>query len=89
MNTDLYKDRGARLDTVVGDGKAYWSMLSRIAEQLVGDKNKNFLPKDAFAKWCEVEHGFRPVYDEDGGITGEPVITDPQKYTVCLLKYGG
>ena len=89
MNGNLYATRDSRLDTVVGGNNAYWTLLNRIAVDLVGEKNQKFLPHKGFAKWCEVEHGFRPIYDEDGGITGEPEIVDPQKYTLCLLKYSG
>ena len=81
MSNDLYRDRAARFDTVVGDDAAYWSMLSRI--MLDHDASWNF------QDWCEQYHGFRLIYDEDGGITGRPEIVDPQKYTLCLLKYGG
>ena len=82
MNRDLYKDRDARLDTVVGDGRDYWAMLGRILQDA---KDRNVLMQD----WCEQEHGFRMVYDDDGNITAEPDITDPQKYMLCVLKYGG
>jgi len=81
MNDDLYRDRAARLDTVVGDSKAYWAMLGKVMLDHPTDWN--------FWDWCEAQHGFRPIYDEDGGITGEPEIIDSQKYTLCLLKYGG
>ena len=82
MNRDLYKDRDARLDTVVGDGRDYWAMLGRILQDA---KDRNVLMQD----WCEQEHGFRMVYDDDGNITAEPEITDPKKYMLCVLKYGG
>ncbi len=80
MNRDLYKDRDARLDTVVGDGRDYWAMLGRILQDA---KDRDVLMQD----WCEQEHGFRMVYDDDGNITAEPDITDPQKYMLCVLKY--
>ena len=82
MSNDLYRDRDARLDTVVGDHKAYFAMLSRIMLTTQGSD----MP---FQLWCETHHGFRPTYDEGGGITSEPQIIDPQKYTLCVLKYGG
>jgi hypothetical protein len=80
VNRDLYKDRDARLDTVVGDGRDYWAMLGRILQDA---KDRDVLMQD----WCEQEHGFRMVYDDDGNITAEPDITDPQKYMLCVLKY--
>ena len=64
MSHDLYRDRDARLDTVVGDGKAYWTMLSRI---MIDQQNRDMLWQD----WCEAELGFRLVYDDDGNITTE------------------
>jgi len=82
MNQDLYRDRDARLDTVVGDGAAYWAMLGRI---LLDAKDRDVLMQD----WCEQEHGFRMAYDSDGNITAEPDIVDAQKYMLCVLKYGG
>ncbi len=82
MSSDLYQDRDARLNTVVGDGAAYWAMLGRI---LLDAKDHDTGMQD----WCEQEHGFRMVYDGDGNITSEPDITDPQKYMLCVLKYGG
>ena len=82
MSSDLYRDRDARLSTVVGNGAAYWAMLGRI---LLDAKDRNIRMQD----WCEQEHGFRMAYDSDGNITAEPDITDPQKYTLCVLKYGG
>ena len=82
MNRDLYKDRDARLDTVVGDGRDYWAMLGRILQDA---KDRNVLMQD----WCEQEHGFRMAYDSDGNITAEPDIVDAQKYMLCVLKYGG
>ena len=81
MSNDLYRDRATRLDTVVGDGKTYWDMLSRIMLDHPTDWN--------FCDWCESQHGFRLIYDEDGGITSKPEIVDEHKYTLCLLKYGG
>ncbi len=82
MSNDLYRDRDARLDTVVGDDAAYWAILGRI---LLDAKDRDILMQD----WCEQEHGFRIVYDDEGNITSEPDITDPQKYMLCVLKYGG
>jgi len=82
VNRDLYKDRDARLDTMVGDGRDYWAMLGRILQDA---KDRDVLMQD----WCEQEHGFRMVYDSDGNITAEPHITDSQKYMLCVLKYGG
>ena len=82
MSRDLYRDRDARLDTVVGDGAAYWAMLGRI---LLDAKDN-----DAdMQNWCEQEHGFRMVYDNEGNITSTPDIVDPQKFMLCVLKYGG
>ena len=82
MSHDLYRDRDTRLDTVVGDGAAYWAMLSRI---MIDQQNRDMLWQD----WCEAELGFRLVYDDDGNITSAPDIVDPQKYMLCVLKYGG
>ena len=93
MDQDLYKDRDARLDTVVGDGRDYWAMLGRILQDAkdrgvlrqIGIKDRGVLMQD----WCEQEHGFRMAYDSDGNITAEPDIVDAQKYMLCVLKYGG
>lgn len=82
MPNDLYKDFHSRLDTVVGDGKEYWAMLGRI---LLDAKDRDILMQD----WCEQEHGFRMVYDNEGNITSTPDIVDPQKFMLCVLKYGG
>jgi hypothetical protein len=82
MSNDLYRDRDSRLDTVVGDGAVYWAMLGRI---LLDAKDRDAHMQD----WCEQEHGFRMLYDDDGNITSEPDITDPKKYMLCVLKYGG
>jgi hypothetical protein len=82
MNANLYRDRDARLNTVVGDNRTYWAMLGRI---LLDAKDRNIRMQD----WCEQEHGFRMIYDSDGNITAEPDITDPKKYMLCVLKYGG
>ena len=81
MSRDLYRDRDARLDTVVGDDRDYWAMLGRILQD-AKDRNKRM------QDWCEQEHGFRMVYDDEGNITAEPHITDTQKYMLCVLKYG-
>ena len=82
MNHDLYRDRDARLDTVVGDGRDYWTMLGRL---LLDAKDRDVRMQD----WCEQEHGFRMVYDDEGNITAEPDIVNPKKYILCVLKYGG
>ena len=92
MSHDLYRDRDARLDTVVGDGAAYWAMLSRIADEWPGlERGRHGVTIDsqAFGDWCEEHFGFRAMYNSDGGITGQPNIIDPQKYMLCVLKYGG
>lgn len=81
INSELYSSRDARLDTIVGDGKAYWAMLGRIMLDHPVEWN--------FRDWCEDQHGFRMIYDEEGHITTQPEIIDAQKYTLCLLKYGG
>ena len=78
---------------MVGDNRTYWAMLGRILQDAkdrgvlrqIGIKDRGVLMQD----WCEQEHGFRMVYDGDGNITSEPDITDPQKYMLCVLKYGG
>jgi len=77
-----YSTFEARLDTVVGDGAAYWAMLRRI---VLDAKDRDILMQD----WCEQEHGFRMAYDDEGNITPTPAITDPRKYMLCVLKYGG
>jgi hypothetical protein len=82
VSDDLYKDRDARLNTVVGDNRTYWAMLGRILQDA---KDRHIRMQD----WCEQEHGFRMIYDSDGNITAEPDITDPKKYMLCVLKYGG
>ena len=92
MNQDLYRDRDARLDTVVGDDGAYWAMLSRIADEWPGlERGRHGVTIDsqAFGDWCEEHFGFRAMYNSDGGITGQPNILDPQKYMLCVLKYSG
>ena len=92
MSHDLYRDRDTRLNTVVGDGAAYWAMLSRIADEwpgLVRGSHGVTIDARAFGDWCEKHHGFRAVYDSGGGITGKPDIIDPHKYTLCVLKYSG
>jgi len=92
VSSDLYRDRDARLDTVVGNGAAYWAMLSRIADEWPGlERGRHGVTIDsqAFGDWCEEHFGFRAMYNSDGGITGQPNIIDPQKYTLCVLKHGG
>lgn len=92
MSNKLYNNRNARLDTVVGDGAAYWAMLSRIADEWPGlERGRHGVTIDsqAFGDWCEEHFGFRAMYNSDGGITGQPNITDPQKYMLCVLKYSG
>ena len=92
MKNEYYKTRNARLDTVVGDGAAYWAMLSRIADAwpgLVRGSHGITIDARAFGDWCEKHYGFRAVYDSGGGITGKPDIIDPHKYTLCVLKYSG
>lgn len=92
MNRDLYRDRDARLNTVVGEEKGYWAMLSRIADEWPGLERGGHgvtIDSQAFGDWCEEHFGFRAMYNSDGGITGQPNIIDPQKYMLCVLKYGG
>ena len=88
-----YADRASRLDTLAGPDKAaYWRMLARLTDQWAGPKDPVFgMTKEwnTFGTWCETVHGFRPEYDEGGGITGQPIITDKRKYLVCVLKYSG
>ena len=92
---ELYSDRAHRLDTLAGpENAAYWRMLARLSDEYAPEHetdNVFGMPKrwDCFSDWCEDLHGFRPQYDDDGGITGHPVITDEHKYTLCLLKYSG
>ena len=88
MSNNLYQDRGSRLDTVVGEGKAYFEMLHKLHKSFT-DHARGETKELEFPGWCERMHGFRPIYDESGGITPIPTITDPQKYTICLLKYTG
>lgn len=95
----LYSDRARRLDTLAGpDNVGYWNMLVRLSDQytgatpLAGAKDSVFgmpIEWSTFGDWCEDVHGFRPQYDDNGGITGHPKITDEHKYTLCLLKYSG
>ena len=87
MTSDLYGTRAARLDTVVG-GSDYYTMLHKLFESFEEFARKETKHAE-FPGWCDRMHGFRPIYDDSGGITPAPVITDPQKYTVCLLKYYG
>jgi hypothetical protein len=92
VSNNLYQDRDARLNTVVGDDAAYWAMLSRIADEwpgLVRGSHGVTIDARAFGDWCEKHHGFRAVYDSGGGITGKPDIIDSQKYMLCVLKYSG
>ena len=86
MKDEYYASREARLDTVIGEA-SYFTMLTRLNDSFASDASYPRWPK--FSAWCEKEHGFRPLLDAEGGITPKPEITDPQKYTVCLLKYGG
>lgn len=86
MPNDLYRDREARLDTVVGDDKAYWTMLTRVVDQW---RNRGTNEEQSFHDWCQEHHGFRAIFDSSGNITNYPDINDSKKYTLCLLKYGG
>ena len=91
MTNDLYRDRAARIDTMVG-GSDYYAMLHKLYDSFANYARKETKHLDQileFAGWCERVHGFRPIYDDSGGITSVPAVTDPKKYTVCLLKYGG
>ena len=87
MSHDLYRDRAARLDTVVG-GSDYYAMLHKLYDSFADYARKETKHME-FAGWCERMHGFRPIHDDSGGITSVPAVTDPQKYMLCLLKYGG
>ena len=86
MKDEYYATREARLDTVAGEA-SFFVMLSRLNNLFVGVRPE--VRWQEFSAWCETEHGFQPVLDDQGGIEPQPRITDPQKYTVCLLKYGG
>ena len=83
---EYYATRTARLDTLAGPGgQEYFNMLVRLVDSY---KQESSHLRD-FAEWCSTTHGFRPVYDDEGGITSVPEIIDSQKYTLCLLKYSG
>ena len=90
-----YADRASRFDTLAGpENAAYWRLLARLGDEYAPEQatdNVFGMPRrwDHFSDWCEQHHGFRPVYDSGGGITGRPDIVDEQKYLVCLLKYSG
>ncbi len=75
MTNNLYRDR-----------ESYWAMLGRIAVEVSGPINVDAVH---IQKWCETQYGFRLIYDQDGGITAEHEVLDPQKYMLCLLKHGG
>lgn len=92
---EYYADRASRFDTLAGpENAAYWRLLARLGDVYSPDQATDSvfgMPKrwDQFSDWCEQHHGFRPVYDSGGGITGRPNVVDEQKYTMCVLKYGG
>lgn len=93
MSRDLYFDRETRLDTVAGD-HPYWRQLGQVAKEWMASNPREWeqggrADQIGFNDWLERTYGFRAVYDEDGGITGQPDIQDYQKYLVFLLKYGG
>lgn len=91
MNRDLYSDRATRLDTVAGDN-AYWRRLGDVAKEWMAANSRDNRKEHvvmAFNDWLEQNYGFRAVYDEDGGILGEPDVRDDQKYMLFLLKYTG
>ena len=93
MSRNLYFDRESRLDTVAGD-QPYWRQLSQVAKEWAAvnpheGRLEGRTDQIGFNDWLDLTYGFRTVYDEDGGITGQPNILDPDKYLVFLLKYGG
>ena len=93
MSRDLYFDREARLDTVVGDNP-YWRSLGQVAKEWLAVRPPHYGRKGRadqmeFNDWLDQTYGFRTVYDEDGGITGSPEVRDQQKFLLFLLKYGG
>ena len=88
-----WADRSGRIDALASpETRDFWSMIIRLSDQFQGKKNAVFgTPKDFsdFDQWCEVNHGFRIVYDQDGGITPNVDIVDAHLYTLCVLKYSG
>jgi len=86
-----YANRSSRIDALASpESRNFWNMIVRLSDQFEGEKNTVFgTPKDfvEFGRWCEENHGFQLVYDQDGGITTDVKITDPHRYTLCVLKY--
>lgn len=59
---------------IIGNLRDEFNMISHVGK----DPNK-------FADWCEIKYGYKPfATSKNGG----PVITDPEKFFLCILTHG-
>ncbi len=98
-NNHLYRDRQARLDTLVGQVTGlsvnasknkyeHWLTLTKAKAEFDNDRIKqgHQVDVDAFYKWMELTYGVR-LQRVDGMIGPEFSIVDEQKYLIYKLKF--
>ena len=78
-NNNLYANKSARLDTVVGSNE-YFILLNKIRINGPTDLNE-------FYQYLIDNCGIRMMFDSNGRITEEYEIDDEQKYLMTVLKY--
>lgn len=82
MSNDLYNSKESRYNTVLGERKAFFTLLRRLKEEY------DQAPRTAdYSNWVLEQYGIQLKLDRQGNITGKYTIVDEQKYLICRIKY--
>jgi hypothetical protein len=65
----------------------YWALLQKLKKEYTGICNESSEVEFSFAKYVEANYGIVIQYDNQGLIRGDFEISNPSKYTFCLLKH--
>lgn len=65
----------------------YWILLHKIKKEYVSVCHATPEADFSFAKYVDVNYGIVIQFTKDGQMEGSFEISDPAKYTFCLLKH--
>jgi hypothetical protein len=84
---NLAKEYSIQLEQERISRNNFWSLLRKLRKEYTTSYNATIEEVFSFSQYVEENYGIVLKYDNAGNILGDFDITNPSRYTFCLLKH--
>lgn len=84
---NLAKEYSIQLEQERAARNNFWLLLRKLRKEHINIQHESIEVTFTISQYIEKNYGIVLQYDNNGNITGDFEISDPVKYTYCLLKH--